>query len=101
MKENLKAKLWVNKTQIGMNPFVEEFLARTTVGAVAALKGTEDLKTLWLHQRPDDIEITVNGEPVNLTPFPNEIIRNTLTALVCSLKGIDRIDSLEITVEKQ
>lgn len=103
MKENFKAKLWVNKTQIEMNPFVEEFLARTTVGAVAALKGTEDMANLRLHQRKGDVQITVNSEPINLTPFPNEIISNTLTGMVSSLnlKGITKIDSLEVEVTKQ
>ncbi len=103
MKENFKAKLWVNKTPIEMNPFVEEFLARTTVGAVAALKGTEGMTNLRLHQKKGDVQITVNSEPINLTPFPNDIISKTLTGLVSSLnlKGIDKIDSIEVTVATQ
>jgi hypothetical protein len=94
-----KAKLEVNKISIEMNDFVEELLARTTLGIVAALKGTGDVQILELRQEKGNVEITVNGRDVPLTPFPNDIIRNTLTGLVSSLKEVDDIDSVDISVE--
>ena len=98
MKESFKAKLKVNKKAIEMNPFVEEFLARTSVGAVSVLRGTEDMKSLEIHQEKSEVKISVNGNDIPLNPFTNEIIHNTLVGLVSSLKGVGRIDSLDISV---
>jgi hypothetical protein len=98
MKENFKATLKVNKKAIEMNPFVEEFLARTAVGAVSALRGTEDIKSLEIHQEKGNVKITANGKEIPLTPFPNDIISSTLVGLVSSLKGVGGIDSLDISV---
>jgi len=101
MKESFKATLKVNKKAIEMNPFVEEFLARTAVGAVSALRGTEDIKSLRIHQKKGNVEITVNGSEIPLTPFPNDIISNTLLGMVSSLKDVEDIDSIDISVEVQ
>jgi len=101
LKSSFKATLKVNKITVEINPFVEEFLARTTVGAVSALRETEDINSLEIHQEKGNVEITANGKDIPLTPFPNDIISNTLVGLVSSLKGIDRIDSLDISVTVQ
>lgn len=99
MKESFKAELKVNKISIEMNPFVEEFLVRTTVGAVTSLKEVEDIKSLKIHQKKGNVEITVNGKEIPLTPFPNDIISNTLVGMVSSLKGVSDIDSIDISVQ--
>ena len=96
---NLKAKLWVNKVSIEMNPFVEEFLARTTLGAVASLRGGGSVQSLELHQEKGDVKITVNGNELSLTPFPGDIICSTLTGLVSSLKDVADVGNLDISVE--
>ena len=101
MKENFRATLKVNEKAIEMNPFVEEFLARTTVGAVASLRGAEDIRSLEIHQDKGNVRIEVNGKDIPLTPFPNDIISSTLVGLVSSLKGISKIDSLLINVALQ
>ena len=93
-----KAKLRVNKISIDMNPFVEEFVARTAVGMVTPLRGAENIQNLEIHQQKGDVKITINGNELPLTPFPNDIISNTLIGLVSSLKDIDIIDSIEISV---
>ena len=99
MKEHFRATLKVNGTPIEINPFVEEFLARTTVGAISSLKEVEDIRSLQVHQKKGNLEITANGKDIPLTPFPNDIISNTLVGLASTLKGIDNIDSMEISVE--
>ncbi len=99
MKGSYKAKLKVNRISIDMNPFVEEFLARTVVGAVTSLQGAGNIKKLEIHQKKGNVEITVNGKEIPLTPFPNDIISSTLIGMVSSLKGIEDIDSLDISVE--
>jgi hypothetical protein len=99
MKESFKTTLRVNNVTIELNPFVEEFLALTVAGAVSALKGAEDIRSLELHLEQGNVEIIVNGHELPLTPFPNDIIANTLTGLVSSLKGVDRIEGLKIDMK--
>jgi hypothetical protein len=101
MEGNLKAKLQVNNVSVELNPFVEEFLARTVAGAVSSLKGAGDIQSLELYLEQGSMRITVNGDELPLTPFPKEIITNTITGLVSSLKGMGKIDSLRIDVKAE
>jgi hypothetical protein len=98
MNEQLRAELAVNDASVELNPFVEEFLTRTVVGAVSSLKGAEDIHDLTLHLEQGDVKIIVNGNELPLTPFPNDIIASTITGLVSSLKGIVKVDTLRVKV---
>ena len=99
MEENLKAELEINNVSTELNPFVDEFLTRTVVGAVSCLKGAEGIGNLELYLEQGDIKLVVNGNEIPLTPFPREIIANTIIGLVSSLKGVGKIDSLKINVK--
>jgi hypothetical protein len=99
MGKNFRAELVVNKASIKLNPFAEQFLARTVVGAVSSLKGSEDIRDLELHLERGDVKLILNRNDVPLTPFPKEILTNTIIGLVSSLKGIGKIDSLKIDVK--
>jgi hypothetical protein len=99
MDKKLRAELAVNNASVKLNPFVEEFLARTVVGAVSSLRGAENVQNLELHLERGDVKLIVNGDELPLTPFPAEIITNTVTALVSSLEGISKIDNLKINVK--
>ena len=99
MDKNLGAELVVNKVSIKPNPFAEQFLTRTVVGAVSSLKGAENIQGLELYLERGDVKLAVNGNELPLTPFPREILTNTITGLVSSLKGVGKIDSLKITVK--
>ncbi len=101
MDKNLGSELAVNDVSVELNPFAEQFLARTVVGAVSSLKGAENIGNLELYLERGDVKIVVNGNELPLTPFPQEIIANTITGLVSSLKGVGKIDSLKITVKAQ
>jgi len=101
LKEGYKAGLQVNKKPVELNPFVEEFLARVSVGAVTSLKEVDYIRSVQIHHEHDDVTVTVNGEEVSLTPFPVLIIANTLRGLVSTLKGGDDIKSLDVSVEKK
>jgi hypothetical protein len=101
MGKNLRAELAVNNVSMGLNPFVEEFLTRTVVGAVSSLRGTENIRNLELYLERGDVKLVVNGNELPLTPFPKEIITNTITGLVSSLKGVGKIDSLKINIKAQ
>ncbi|MBN2462088.1 MAG: hypothetical protein JXB43_00635 [Dehalococcoidia bacterium] len=99
MKENFSAAIKVNGVSVEINPFVEDFLARITVGAVSSLREVENIKSLQVQQKKGNVEITVNGRDIPLTPFPNDIISNTLVGIVSSLRGVDDIDSIDVSVE--
>ena len=101
MEKNLKAELAVNNVSVELNPFVEEFLTRTVVGAVSSLKGVENIRDLELNLELGDIKLVVNGNELPLTPFPRDIITSTITGLVSSLKGVSKIDSLKVNVKAQ
>jgi hypothetical protein len=99
LKEIYNAKLLVNKEPVELNPFVEEFLARVSVGSVTSLKGVDNIKILEISLENDDINIVVNGAKVDLISFPAMIIISTLRGLVSTLKGGDNTKSLNIKVE--
>ena len=99
MKGSFKAMLKVNTKAVDMNPLVEKFFARTSVGMVSSLKGTEDIKSLEIHQKKGNVEININGKDIPLTPFPNDIISNTLVGMLSSLRDVDDIESIDISVE--
>ena len=101
MEKNLGAELAVNNVSVELNPFVEEFLTRTVVGAVSSLKGAGNIRDLELYLERGDVKLVVNGSELPLTPFPSDIITNTITGLVSSLKGVGKIDSLKINVKAQ
>jgi len=98
VKAEFKANLWVNGLPVDLNPFVEEFLARTVIGAVSSLKGAEDIQSLELYLERGEVRIIVDGNELSLTPFPSDIIASTVTGLVSSLKGIDKVKSLRVDV---
>jgi len=99
MDKNLGAELEINNVSVELNPFAEQFLARTVVGAVSCLKGAENIEGLELYLEQGDVKLVVNGNELPLTPFPKDVITSTITGLVSSLKGVGKIDSLKITVK--
>jgi len=99
VEQSYKAWLKVNDKPVPMNRFVEEFVARTTIGAVASLRGGDIIQDLELHDEKGNIEIKVNNTQIPLTPFPNDLISNTLKGMISSLKDIDGVDKIDITVE--
>jgi hypothetical protein len=101
MDRDFKAELEVNRVSVELNPFVEEFLTRTVVGAVSSLKGAGNIRNLELHLERGDVKLVVNGNQLPITPFPRTIINNTITGLVSSLKGVDKADSLTINIRAE
>ena len=101
MESKLGTELEINNVSIELNPFVEEFLARTVVGVVSSLKGAESIQSLELHLEQGDVKLIVNGNELHLTLFPKDIITNTIIGLVSSLKGVDKIDSVKINAKAE
>lgn len=101
MESKLGTQLEVNNVSFELNPFVEEVLTRTVVGAISSLKGAESIQRLELHLEQGDVKLIVNGNELHLTPFPKDIITNTIIGLVSSLKGVGKIDSVKINVKAE
>jgi len=101
MEKNVGTELAVNNISVELNPFVEEFLTRTVMGAVSSLKGAENVRDLELYLEGDHVKLVVDGNELPLTPFPRNIITSTITGLVSSLKGVDKIDNLKINIKVQ
>ena len=101
MESKLGTELEVNNVSFELNPFVEEVLTRTVVGAISSLKGAESIQSLELHLEQGDVKLIVNGNELHLTPFPKDIITNTIIGLVSSLKGVGKIDSVKINVKAE
>jgi hypothetical protein len=98
MQGSFTAELSVNGAVVELNPFVEQFLARTVAGGVSSLRGAENIEALELRVKGGDVELLLNGEEVVLTGFPRELIKATVMGLISSLKGVDRVDSVKIVV---
>ncbi|TET50295.1 MAG: hypothetical protein E3J55_02670 [Dehalococcoidia bacterium] len=101
MQRKLNADLTVNNQSIELNPFAQEFLARTVLGGISSLRGAENIRDLELYVERGDVKLVVNGEELPLTPFPRDIITSTIVGLVSSLKGVGKIDSLKISISAQ
>jgi len=99
MKDIYEANLWVNKKDIELNPFVEQFLAGTVTGGVRTLKGVEAVRTVELKMERRAVTLVVNGKALELTQFPNDIISSTVAGVVSSLKGVDRVGSLQMDIK--
>ena len=99
MEEIFHTTLQINSEPVELNHFIENFMARTVVGAVSSLKGTDNVQSLECRLAQGELELIVNGSEIPLTTFPREIIINTIIGLVSSLKGVDKIDNLEISIK--
>lgn len=99
MEENISAELRVNNEPVELNPFIEQFLARTVLGAVSSLRGVEEIQKLEMQLEGGDVRIIVNGNQLPVTPFPRDIITNTIKGLVSTLKGVGEIESVHVEVK--
>jgi hypothetical protein len=97
--EHYKVQLMINKSLVELNPFVEEFLSKISVGIVTSLKGVDYLREVQISDRDGDVLITVNQQDVAITPFPVKIISSTLRGLVSSLKGVNDVKNVDVNVE--
>ncbi len=95
----IETKLWVNREPVNINPFIKEFLAAVTMGAVCSLKGANVIKTLDLFLDRGEVQVLINDVPLSISPFPNDLLTNTLQGLVSTLKGVDTVQTMRIYVQ--
>jgi hypothetical protein len=99
VNESFGVKLWINKTPIELNPFIEDFLAQVTIGVVKPLKGVDYIRNIELNHEHDDLKVVVNEDEIPITPFPYTIITSTIIGLISTLKGADDIKSFDVSVK--
>jgi hypothetical protein len=97
--KKFNAKLSVNKKDVEMNQFVEQFLAHTVVGGVETLRDVDNINTVNVSIEKGEVTILVNGNNIPLTPFPNDVILGTLTGLVSVLKDVGKVEDMAISVK--
>lgn len=80
--------------------FVESYIDLTVGGMLAALKDTEQIKTLNITIEGDKVSINLNNAQVPINDFVSRIFKNTIEGMVSPLKGIGEINKLEINITR-
>ncbi len=99
MEGKYEATLAVNNVPVDLNPFIEQFVARTVAGAVSSLRGAETFNNVELNLREGNVTVIADGQEVDVTSFPNDIIASTIAGMVSPLKGVQATDPVTISVK--
>ena len=99
MEGKFEARLEANSVPVDLNPFTEQFVARTVAGAVSSLRGAETFDSLELTLREGNVTVVVDGQELDVTSFPNDIIASTIAGMVSPLKGVEATDPVTISVK--
>jgi len=94
-----EARLEANNVPVDLNPFIEQFIARTVAGAVSSMRGAETFNTLELSLKEGNATVVADGNDVDVTSFPNEIITSTIAGMLSVLKGVVATDPVTIYVK--
>ncbi len=93
-----EVSLLVNDSPIVLDSFVQDFIAHTVSGMLAALKGTGEMEFLDIAIDGDEVKISLNSDPVPINPFVGTFIRNTVVGMVSSLKGVSDTYKVDISI---
>ena len=93
-----RVSLLANDQPVDLDYFVEGFIDLTTGGMVAALKDTDEIKTLEVTIEGDKVNINLNDTAVPINDFVSQIFKSTIEGMVSSLKGVDEISKLRINI---
>ena len=80
--------------------FVESYIYLTVGGMLAALKDTEQIKTLDITIEGDKVTINLNNVQVPVNDFASRIFKNTIEGMVSPLKGVGAINKLEMNITR-
>ena len=99
MEGKFEATLQANNVPVDLNPFTEQFIARTVAGAVSSLRGAETFTSVEISVREGNATVVADGQDVDVTSFPNDIIASTIAGMVSPLKGVEATDPVTISVK--
>jgi hypothetical protein len=92
--------LKVNGKPIKLSGFPRDFVSGTVSGAVASLRGVDEVNTLELSLKFGKVKLKVNGDKVDLIQFPSLILANTLAGMLSVLEGVDgEIKNVDLKIE--
>jgi len=99
MEGKFEANLEANNVRVDLNPFTEQFVARTVAGAVSSLRGAETFNSVDLSLREGNVTVVADGQEIDVTSFPNDIMASTIAGMVSPLKGVEATDPITISVK--
>jgi hypothetical protein len=86
--------------QIGLNPFVNEFLGNLLRAVVASLRFPQEPLSARVLLSEDGLEVLANDRPVDVTsPFAIRLVRTTLFATLACLKDTAGAHDFEIRAD--
>lgn len=92
--------LFVNDVPIALDYFIQGYIDRTLGGILAALEGTEEIKTLDVTIEGDKVAINLNDAPIPTNHFASKIIKSTIAGMVSPLKGVEEIHKIKIDIRR-
>jgi len=92
--------LFVNDGPIALDYFIQGYIDRTLGGILAALEGTEEIKTLDVTIEGDKVAINLNNALIPTNPFVSKIIKSTIAGMVSPLKGVGEIAKIKIDIKR-
>lgn len=92
--------LFVSDGPIALDYFIEGYIDRTLGGILAALEGTEEIKTLDVTIEGDKVAINLNDALISINHFASKIIKSTIAGMVSPLKGVEEIDKIKIDIRR-
>ncbi len=99
-REAFETRIVVNGTQLDLNPFIADYIAKVTVGMVSSLKGGDEPLSAQIRfdKSGERVAVKVNDRDVPTDSFAANMIAATLRGMISPLKGGSDIDSCTISV---
>ena len=98
----MRIRLYSNKVEAPVSPFIGRLLGNVCAGVAASLKTERPVKNLRYELEGDGVRIQINGAPVALDMsqgFAKTIVGDTIRGMIRHLKGIDAEGTIQIEVE--
>jgi len=95
-----EVSLFVNDGPIALDYFIQRYIDCILGGILAALEGTEEIKTLDVTIEGDKVAINLNNALIPINPFVSKIIKSTIAGMVSPLKGVEKIAKIKIDVRR-
>jgi hypothetical protein len=79
---------------------VASFIDHVVGGMVASLRGTSEIRALYLAISGGNVSLNLNGALVPTNAFVKKAVKGTIEGLVATLKGVGTVKQLSITIHR-
>ncbi|MFC1934937.1 hypothetical protein ACFLXZ_01310 [Chloroflexota bacterium] len=93
-----EVNLLVNNSSVPLKYFTEAFAHNIVSGIMESLDDTDEIKTLEMIIKGDEVTINLNNNLVTVNEFVSSIIKKTVEGMVSSLKGVNEINEIKINI---